>query len=73
MTLLGTENYLQPVYNADLLYVQRYAVEPGPPASYEFLMAADILMSENNLQMPTSVEGALHFLKFVKCRSILVS
>lgn len=67
MTLLGAENYLQPVDNDDLLYVQRYAVEPGPPASYEFLMAADILMSENNLQMPTSVEEALDFYIKLKC------
>lgn len=66
-SILGPENYLQPVDNDDLLYVQRYAVEPGPPASYEFLMAADILMSENNLRMPTSVEEALDFYIKLKC------
>ena len=58
---VGVENFLQPVNSDDLQYVQRYAVEPQPPASYEFLMAAKILMHENGLQMPTRVEEALDF------------
>ena len=58
---IGVENYLQPVNSDDLWYVQRYAVEPRPPASYEFLMAAEILMHENGLHMPTTVEEALDF------------
>ena len=58
---VGVENYLQPVNSDDLWYVQRYAVKPQPPASYEFLMAAKILMHENGLHMPKTVEEALDF------------
>ena len=57
---VGVENYLQPVIVDD---IQRYAGEPRPPALYEFLMAAriSILVHENGLHMPTTVE-ALDFL-----------
>ena len=58
---VGVENCLQPVNSDDLQYIQRYAVEPQPPASSSYIMAAKILMYENRLHMPTTVEEALCF------------
>ena len=34
---------------------------PAAPASYEFLMAAEVLMRENHLEMPLTVKEALDF------------
>lgn len=37
-------------------YVETYAVDAGAPVSYEFVMAMEVLMRENNLQMRLSAE-----------------
>ena len=42
-------------------YAKRYAVDPGPPVSHELLEAADMVMIENNLYVPLSVEEVLDF------------
>lgn len=35
--------------------------EPEAPESYEFLLAAEVLMRENNLEIPITVKEALDF------------
>jgi len=57
----GAENFIHPVSSGDLQSAQQYAGEPGQPGSYEFLSAANILMQENHMQMPTTVQEALAF------------
>ena len=42
-------------------YVENFAHDPGAPVSHEFLLAAEVLMRENNLQMPLTVHEALDF------------
>ena len=52
----GTDNFLQLLEDSGMQYAQRYAVNPGAPVSHEFLEAAEVVMIENNLHMPQSVE-----------------
>ena len=58
--------------DGDIQYAERYAVDPGAPVSREFLEAAEVVMVENNLHIPLSVDKAFdfylelkHFLAFV--------
>ena len=57
----GTDNFLHPFEDSDMQYAQRYAVDLGAPVSHEFLEAAEVVMIENNLHKPQSVEQALDF------------
>jgi hypothetical protein len=64
----GAQNFLQPFHRDDVEYIHRFATDPGSPLPYEFLMAAEVLMRENSLQMPLNVHEALDFyleLKFL--------
>ena len=43
---------------------------PAAPASYEFLMAAEVLMRENHLEMPLNVDFYIalkHLFTISKC------
>ena len=57
----GTRDFLQPFCREDVQYVQQFAKDPEAPASYEFLMAAEVLMRENNLKIPLTVHEAIDF------------
>ena len=57
----GVEDYLQPFDKDDLQYARSYTTPPDSPVSLEFLEAADIVMRENNLEFPLTVEEAFVF------------
>ena len=57
----GAEDGLCSVDQADLRYAQMHASAPDPPGSYEFLVLADLLMSENELCFPENIGDALNF------------
>ena len=61
MFCVGTENYLEPFDHNDVQYAERFSECPGSPVSLEFLQAAEILMQENNLLFPSTVDEALDF------------
>ena len=57
----GTVDYLQPFDDVDLQFRMHHIPYPDPPLSLEFLEAAEILMRENNLEFPHTVEEAFAF------------
>ena len=57
----GTVDYLQPFDDVDLQFTMHHIPYPDPPLSLEFLEAAEILMRENNLEFPHTVEEAFAF------------
>ena len=57
----GAEDYLQPFNANDLQYASSYTISPGPPVSLEFLNAVEILMRENNLEFPQTIDAAFTF------------
>ena len=64
----GTDNFLE---DSGMQYAQRYAVNPGAPVSHESLEAAEMVMIENNLLMPQSVEQALDFYLELELKHLL--
>lgn len=57
----GAEDFLQSFEYDDMQFATDYVANPGSPLTSEFLLAAEILMSENNLEFPLTVEEALPF------------
>ena len=49
----GAEDYLQPFDDNDVPSVRSHTVHPEPP---EFLQAVEIIMRENNLQFPLTIQ-----------------
>ena len=50
-----------PYDSGDLQYASAHTVAPAPPVSLEFIEAAEVLMMENNLEFPLTVEEAYIF------------
>ena len=61
MLYTGAEDYLQPFHSDDLQYASSHTAIPDPPVSLEFLEAVEIIMRENNLEFPVTVEDAFMF------------
>ena len=45
--------------STDLQIVKRYAEEPDPPASLQFLEAANEIMRAKQLEFPVTIEDAI--------------
>ena len=52
-------DYLQELDRRDLPVVCEYAVIPDAPADSNFLLAAQRIMEDNNLGMPSEIDEAL--------------
>lgn len=57
--LLGAQNYLSELDSRDLPIVCGYAKIPDSLVSIEFLEAAQTIMDEQYLSMPSNIEEAL--------------
>ncbi len=71
--IIGTRDYICTVSQQDLQYIRQYIRQytstTDPPAPLEFLDAAEIVMVEKNLDMPTNISEAL--LLFIELVSVL--
>ncbi len=67
--IIGTRDYICTVSQQDLQYIRQYTSTTDAPAPLEFLDAAEIVMADKNLDMPTNISEAL--LLFIELVSVL--
>ena len=56
---IGTRSYICSVSPQDLQYIWQYTSTADPPAPLDFLDAAEVIMEEKSLHMPTNTSEAL--------------
>ena len=67
-TDLGTHDFKHPVSSAELSYAFRFVHNPPSPVSYEYLRAAQLIMTENNIsRMPSDTNEALNLYFVITC------
>lgn len=57
----GREDYSQDCSDNDLLLCWQYACEKPPPTNTEFATLAEIIIEEEDLQLPETPKEALEF------------